>query len=153
MTFLRQCGLISIVSTLSHGSCHFMCAVPQYQTIHLLLVLSQCIYNNQVFANHAVSLEFELHRLMFHYPGENPRGFWQLKLIDNPLNEIGDRVLNGFGTLHLDTSKQDTDVEDLEEQVIDDQTKQQQTHVQQLKLQVLPQVCDNTVVTSITQRS
>lgn len=90
---------------------------------------------------------------MFHYLGENPRGFWQLKLIDNPLNEIGDRVLNGFGTLHLDTSKQDTDVEDLEEQVIDDQTKQQQTHVQQLKLQVLPQVCDNTVVTSITQRS
>lgn len=106
-----------------------------------------------IFANHAVSLEIELHRLIFHYPGENPRGFWQLKLIDNPLNEIGDRVLNGFGTLHLDTSKQDTDVEDLEEQVIDDQTKQQQTHVQQLKLQVLPQVCDNTVVTSITQRS
>ena len=68
--------------------------------------------------------------------GENPRGFWQLKLIDNPLNAIGDRVLNGFGTLHLDTSKQDTDVEDLEEQVIDDQTKQQQTKIQQLKMQV-----------------
>lgn len=70
-----------------------------------------------------------------HCWGENPRGFWQLKLIDNPLNEIGDRVLNGYGTLHLDTSKQDTDVEDLEEQVIDDQTKQQQTRVQQLKMQ------------------
>lgn len=96
-----------------------------------------------IFPNHVVSLEIELHRVMFHYPGENPRGFWQLKLIDNPLNEIGDRVLNGFGTLHLDTSKQDTDVEDLEEQVIDDQTKQQQTHVQQLKLQVLLQVSHN----------
>lgn len=70
-----------------------------------------------------------------HCWGENPRGFWQLKLIDNPLNAIGDRVLNGFGTLHLDTSKQDTDVEDLEEQVIDDQTKQQQTKIQQLKMQ------------------
>ena len=46
-------------------------------------------------------------------------------------------MLNGYGTLHLDTSKQDTDVEDLEEQVIDDQTKQQQTRVQQLKMQVL----------------
>ena len=89
---------------------------------------------------------------MFHCLGENPRGFWQLKLIDNPLNEIGDRVLNGFGTLHLDTSKQDTDVEDLEEQVIDDQTKQQQTHVQQLKLQVSPQVCNDNVVTSVTQQ-
>lgn len=71
------------------------------------------------------------------HEGENPRGFWQLKIIDNPLNEIGDRVLNGYGTLHLDTSKQDTDVEDLEEQVIDDQTKQQQARVQQMKLQVL----------------
>ena len=71
------------------------------------------------------------------YEGENPRGFWQLKIIDNPLNEIGDRVLNGYGTLHLDTSKQDTDVEDLEEQVIDDQTKQQQAKVQQMRLQVL----------------
>lgn len=79
------------------------------------------------------------------YLGENPRGFWQLKLIDNPLNEIGDRVLHGFGTVSLDTSKQDTDVEDLEEQVIDDQTKQQQTHVQQLKLQVSLEVCNNNV--------
>lgn len=70
-----------------------------------------------------------------HCWGENPRGFWQLKLIDNPLNAIGDRVLNGYGTLHLDTSKQDTDVEDLEEQVIDDQTKQQQSKIQQMKLQ------------------
>ena len=68
--------------------------------------------------------------------GENPRGFWQLKLIDNPLNAIGDRVINGYGTLHLDTSKQDTDVEDLEEQVIDDQTKQQQTKIQEMKMQV-----------------
>lgn len=90
---------------------------------------------------------------MFHYLGENPRGFWQLKLIDNPLNEIGDRVLNGFGTLHLDTSKQDTDVEDLEEQVIDDQTKQQQTHVQQLKLQVSPQACNNNVVTRVLKKT
>lgn len=89
---------------------------------------------------------------MCHYLGENPRGFWQLKLIDNPLNEIGDRVLNGFGTLHLDTSKQDTDVEDLEEQVIDDQTKQQQTHVQQLKLQVSSQVCKNNVVTRALEK-
>ena len=44
--------------------------------------------------------------------------------------------MNGFGTLHADTSKQDTDVEDLEEQVIDDQTKQQQQHVEVIKQQV-----------------
>ena len=69
--------------------------------------------------------------------GENPHGMWQLKIIDNPINEIGERLLNGFGTLHLDTSKQDTDVEDLEEQVIDDQTKQQLSRVQQLKQQVM----------------
>jgi subtilisin-like proprotein convertase family protein len=68
--------------------------------------------------------------------GENPRGSWKLKLIDNPLNEIGDRVVNGFGTLHLDTSKQDTDVEDLEEQVIDDQTKQQASKIQNIKINV-----------------
>ncbi|EDO38852.1 predicted protein, partial [Nematostella vectensis] len=68
-----------------------------------------------------------------HCWGENPRGFWKLNVIDNPLNEIGDRVVNGFGTLHLDTSKQDTDVEDLEEQVIDDQTKQQAARIQSIK--------------------
>ena len=61
---------------------------------------------------------------------------WKLKVIDNPINEIGERLMNGFGTLHADTSKQDTDVEDLEEQVIDDQTKQQQQHVEVIKQQV-----------------
>lgn len=70
------------------------------------------------------------------FQGENPRGLWRLKIIDNPLNEIGDRVVNGFGTLHLDTSKQDTDVEDLEEQVIDDQTKQQADKIQSIKTNV-----------------
>lgn len=59
-----------------------------------------------------------------------------LKLIDNPLNEIGDRVVDGYGTLHLDTSKQETDVEDLEEQVIDDQTKQQASKIQTIKQNV-----------------
>ena len=128
-------------------------AAPPNQTIELLVVFSECIFNNHFTKSCCFTWNRTgFHCQMCHYPGENPRGFWQLKLIDNPLNEIGDRVLNGFGTLHLDTSKQDTDVEDLEEQVIDDQTKQQQTHVQQLKLQVSPRVCSNNVVTGVVKK-
>ena len=57
-------------------------------------------------------------------------------MTDSPLDDNGQRMVSGFGTLHADTSKQEHDVEDLEQQVIDDQTKQQQNLVEQMKNKV-----------------
>ena len=68
--------------------------------------------------------------------GENPNGQWKVKVTDSPLDDNGQRVVSGYGTIHADTSKQEHDVEDLEQQVIDDQTKQQESLVQQMKTKV-----------------
>ena len=68
--------------------------------------------------------------------GENPKGLWKVKVTDSPLDDNGQRMVSGYGTLHADTSKQEHDVEDLEQQVIDDQTKQQQNLVTQMKNKV-----------------
>ena len=68
--------------------------------------------------------------------GENPKGRWRVKVTDSPLDDNGQRVVTGYGTIHADTSKQEHDVEDLEQQVIDDQTKQQQSIVEQMKTKV-----------------
>ncbi|CAB4038405.1 PC3-like endoprotease variant A, partial [Paramuricea clavata] len=68
-----------------------------------------------------------------HFWGENPKGLWKVKVTDSPLDDNGQRMVSGYGTLHADTSKQEHDVEDLEQQVIDDQTKQQQNLVDQMK--------------------
>jgi subtilisin-like proprotein convertase family protein len=68
--------------------------------------------------------------------GENPKGVWKVKVTDSPLDDNGQRMVSGYGTLHADTSKQEHDVEDLEQQVIDDQTKQQQNLVEQMKRKV-----------------
>ena len=65
--------------------------------------------------------------------GENPKGLWKVKVTDSPLDDNGQRMVSGYGTLHADTSKQEHDVEDLEQQVIDDQTKQQQNLVEQMR--------------------
>lgn len=74
--------------------------------------------------------------MFIHTVGENPKGQWTVKVSDSPLDDNGQRVVTGYGTLHADTSKQEHDVEDLEQQVIDDQTKQQQTMVEEIKNKV-----------------